>query len=164
MRRGSRMEQISKRSPGPFLPAFHHSMVKVFFPSAAEAGSPDRKSAAAPAAEPASNSRREKAMAVNTSAPRNAADYRSSNRAKLPAQSTCQLSVGEEVDWTGDKWPNGFGAAISEYQPHGTKLRKGCDRLCEPSRFRTSKQRQFLSRAFITRTKGWKYRRAGYGR
>ena len=30
--------------------------------------------------------------------------------------------------------------------------------------FEQTQQRHFLSRAFITRTKGWKYRLAGYGR
>ena len=33
-------------------------------------------------------------------------------------ESTCQLSVGEEVDWIGDDWPNGSRVAITEYQPH----------------------------------------------
>jgi hypothetical protein len=28
------------------------------------------------------------------------------------SQSTCQLSVGKEVDWTGDEWPNGVGVVI----------------------------------------------------
>ena len=37
--------------------------------------------------------------------------------------------LGEEADWTSDDWPNRVGVAISEYQPHGGKLRKGCDPL-----------------------------------